>query len=287
VPATVKWNWEAEAKRFTPALETHVVSGRVPYRLSHKPTFIIINYDILKDWVQELLNWNPTLIVLDEAHFIKNTKTKRSKAAIKLAQNCKHVICLTGTPVVNCPVEFYRCLKLIAPNLFPSFWRFAQRYCGAHHNGFGWDFRGASNELELHKILTKKTKIMKRYLDFLNEDNYDETYWSKIIGGKDVTIKISEIENYLKTAPVIKILVDDIKDMCIHKNKKDETTRKRADAAELKYPIIISKNLDGKYNMILDGHHRLQKAINTNEKFIKAKVLDLKTSPKVYQMMFR
>ena len=128
---------------------------------------------------------------------------------------------------------------------------------------------------------------MKRYLDFLNEDNYDETYWSKIIGGKDVTIKISEIENYLKTAPVIKILVDDIKDMCIHKNKKDETTRKRADAAELKYPIIISKNLDGKYNMILDGHHRLQKAINTNEKFIKAKVLDLKTSPKVYQMMFR
>ena len=39
--------------------------------------------------------------------------------------------------------------------------------------------------------------------------------------------------------------------------------------------------------MILDGHHRLQKAINTKQKNIKAKVLDLKTAPEKYKIMFR
>jgi ParB-like chromosome segregation protein Spo0J len=38
--------------------------------------------------------------------------------------------------------------------------------------------------------------------------------------------------------------------------------------------------------MILDGHHRLLKAINNNIETIKARVLDLSTAPKLYQSMF-
>ena len=52
-------------------------------------------------------------------------------------------------------------------------------------------------------------------------------------------------------------------------------------------PHIITKNIDGNYHTILDGHHRLQKAINTHQKTIKAKVLDLKTCPEKYQFLFR
>jgi len=128
---------------------------------------------------------------------------------------------------------------------------------------------------------------MKYLKTFEYYNHYQETSWIDTIDGKEVTITIGEIEKYLNNSPVVEIPVDEIKDMCIHKDKKDEATRKRAEAADLSFPIIISKNTDGKYNMILDGHHRLQKAINTNEKYIKAKVLDLKTAPKEYKIMFR
>ena len=57
-----------------------------------------------------------------------------------------------------------------------------------------------------------------------------------------------------------------------------ESTFKRAMKSDLKYPIIITKN-KGKYNMVLDGNHRLHKAIKSGVETIEAKVLDLSKVP--------
>ena len=118
-------------------------------------------------------------------------------------------------------------------------------------------------------------------------ENYESTSWADMINGKEVTITIQDVQNYLKNTPIIEISVDEIKDMCVHKLKTDDVTLQRVMSADLNYPIIISKDLNGEYNMILDGHHRLQKAINTKQKTIKAKVLDLKNVSKEWQFMFR
>lgn len=113
-------------------------------------------------------------------------------------------------------------------------------------------------------------------------ENYKETSWTD----DDVTITIKEVEDYLKDEEVIEIPVKEIADKCIHKDKKDKKTKDRAEASDLSFPIIITTT-KGKYGMILDGHHRLQKAINTEEKTIKAKVLNLDDAPKKYQEMFK
>jgi hypothetical protein len=128
-------------------------------------------------------------------------------------------------------------------------------------------------------------KYLKGYK--LYTENYKETSWADVINGEEATITIQDVEDYLKDEPVIEIPVAEIKDMSIHKSKTDEPTLKRVSAADLNFPIIITKGLDGKYTMILDGHHRLQKAINTNQEAIKAKVLDLKSAPDKYKFMFR
>lgn len=116
-------------------------------------------------------------------------------------------------------------------------------------------------------------------------NHYKETYWTRLIDNKDVTITISDIEKYLQKVKPINILVNDIKNMSIHKDKKDKETLKRVNQSDNKYPIIISKS-EGKYTMILDGHHRLQKAINNNYEYISAKILDLNNAPREYKIMF-
>jgi hypothetical protein len=134
--------------------------------------------------------------------------------------------------------------------------------------------------------------MIKKYLEFILEDNevdknYNETSWTMDINGKEKTITIHMIQDFLKDEPIVDIKVEDIKDKCIHLDKKDKKTLERAQKSDLKYPIIICKNLDGTYGMIIDGHHRLKKAIDNEVKNIKAKILDLKKAPSIYKKMFK
>jgi hypothetical protein len=66
-----------------------------------------------------------------------------------------------------------------------------------------------------------------------------------------------------------------------------EYSQESIDIVDLQHPIIIVKNNDG-FKYILDGNHRLQKAINEEFKFIKARILDLsdKSTPEKFKIMF-
>ena len=61
----------------------------------------------------------------------------------------------------------------------------------------------------------------------------------------------------------------------------------RIAAANLDYPIIVIKD-KGQYRFVLDGNHRLQKAIDEKAESIKAKILDLDNpeTPEVFKKMF-
>jgi SWI/SNF-related matrix-associated actin-dependent regulator 1 of chromatin subfamily A len=170
VPASLKWNWGDEIDKWTPEKKYIILSGLTPQRISFKYDIVILNYDILHAWVKALKRWGPSVIIADEAHYLKNSKAKRTKAFIKVRAICKYFIALTGTPIVNAPVEFFRVINMVQPGRFPSFWYFVQRYCGAKHNGFGWDFRGSSNEEELYDILTKEGIMLRRLKKDVKKD---------------------------------------------------------------------------------------------------------------------
>ncbi|KKK71730.1 hypothetical protein LCGC14_2910990, partial [marine sediment metagenome] len=69
--------------------------------------------------------WN--ILVVDECHKIKNKRTQRAKAvnAIKARQR----LYLTGTPIVNRPVELWPIISMLDPATFSDFFKFAKRYC--------------------------------------------------------------------------------------------------------------------------------------------------------------
>lgn len=126
------------------------------------------------------------------------------------------------------------------------------------------------------------------YKLFIENKDFEETYWTTEVNGKQVKVTIHEIQDYLKSvnAPTIEIPVDEIYDMCCHAEKTDEETIERSERSDLSFPIIIAKGINGNWTMILDGHHRLFKAHNNGVKKIKATVLDLKEAPRVYQKLF-
>ena len=195
VPASLKLNWEREAGAWMTKPNTQVLSGRPSHEYKGtKPLggdIIIVNYDILSNtvkkekdpktgkmksveipgtgWIDYLQKIKPKALIIDEAHAIKNSDALRTKAVLKLAKEVDHMIALSGTPIVNRPSEFFNPLSAIAPQMFPSFWKFAHRYCGAHHNGFGWDFTGASHTGELHQRLTSSIMLRRVKKDVLKE----------------------------------------------------------------------------------------------------------------------
>lgn len=168
-PASVKLNWVREAKRW-PTREFRVayLSGRTPEPLDLSGNVLyVINYDIAAAWSKELSRHLWDVIVLDESHYLKNTKAQRTKAILgsKIGQEfplrSKRRIALSGTPIVNRPVEAWPVLAWLDPERWGNFWAYAKRYCGAYHNGWGWDFSGASNLEELNARL-RKTIMLRR-----------------------------------------------------------------------------------------------------------------------------
>jgi len=166
-PASLKFNWQNEIEKWMPDPSIEILSGTKTY-LPQKD-IIIINYDILFAWTDILKKINPKILIFDEVHKTKSSKAQRTKASKKLAKNIPHIIALSGTPILNRPIEIYNALYIIDNTLFPNYRYFAQQYCNYHFNGFGWDANGASNVLELNQRLTSSVMIRRLKKDVLPE----------------------------------------------------------------------------------------------------------------------
>ena len=170
VPASLKLNWEREYEMWIGKKHTQILSGKKNHSISvAKKPIIIINYDILSAWVEDLKKIHAQVLILDESHYIKNNKAQRTKAVKKIAKNISHIIALSGTPIINRPIEMYNALRLINHTAVPSRWDYAMRYCVARHNGFGWDLNGATNTKELHDKLVNTIMIRRLKADVLSE----------------------------------------------------------------------------------------------------------------------
>lgn len=167
VPDCVKLNWEIESIRWMKKPKIEVLYGRTPYYV--EGDILVINYDCIAAWVPYLISLNLKVLILDEVHSIKNNTAKRTKAVKKLGKGIPYVIGLSGTPIMNRPVEIYNAVSMIDPMLFPNYMSFVRRYCDAKSNGFGLDVNGASNTEELHRKLIQSIMIRRLKKDVLTD----------------------------------------------------------------------------------------------------------------------
>ena len=165
-PASLKENWSREMETWLTAdRQIKIVSGGSD-KIPDDVDIAIVNYDLLKKNEEAILGSEWGLAILDEAHYIKNPKSQRSKVAVNI--KAKRKIALTGTPISNRPIELQPIAGWLAPKAFGNFFKFGLRYAGAYRARFGWNFDGASNLDELQRVLRqsimvrrKKTEVMK------------------------------------------------------------------------------------------------------------------------------
>jgi len=150
VPAVVSTNWVDEINKWAPG-ETvqRIKTGK--QKLDPKASCYVVTYDLARRRVEELKALAPKALIFDECHYLKNYKAQRTKAMLDLVSqvNPEAVIGLSGTPILNRPVEFYTTLKMLRPADYASWKKYVTRYCGAYRDRFGWQIGGATNTEEL------------------------------------------------------------------------------------------------------------------------------------------
>lgn len=169
-PASLKFNWVAEATKHSTGFRCEVLEGRKPQHLDPlKADVWVVNYDVLADWLGELRRVNPMLVIADECHMAKSRTAKRSKALRSLCKGVPCVLALSGTPLVNRPAELYNVLNILRPELYPSFFQFATEYCRLRRTPWGLDYSGAKNLGRLHSRLLRECMVRRKKEDVLKD----------------------------------------------------------------------------------------------------------------------
>jgi len=217
-PANAKYEWEDQINQHIKDMKCEVLTGQKPYKT--KADVLIVNYDIVSYWKEALAKLGIKGLVMDECHKVKNLKTQRTATCKELSKKCKVVIPMSGTPIVNRPVEFFPVLNMLYPSEFGSFWKYAFRYCQPRKGfrGQGWRFDGATNTEELHErvspfmirrmkseVLTElppKQRIMIN-VDITNRREYDSAQndflkWLEKNQGKKAAKKASKAVEFVR-----------------------------------------------------------------------------------------
>lgn len=170
-PLTLVGNWEDEISKFT-RIPYMKLRGTPKERIDILTEFaaipgfkiLIVNYEGVKANLTTLNALKFDVAIFDEAHYIKNPKSSRTKACQALLS--KRSFLLTGTPMLNHVNELWTLLNRIDPAFYPDYYKFVNRYCvfGGYKEK---SVIGVKNERQLKEQLSKimVRRLKKNVLD--------------------------------------------------------------------------------------------------------------------------
>ena len=124
-PTSLVGNWFAEAQRFAPDLKVLVYHGSDRFSAQFADYDLIIStYGTVVRDKALFLKYAFDYLILDEAQFIKNARTKTTQIMQQL--NAKFRLCLTGTPLENHLGELWSLFHFLMPGLLGTIKEFRQ-----------------------------------------------------------------------------------------------------------------------------------------------------------------
>ena len=119
-PTSLAANWQREIAKFAPSLRTVVLRGPKRHRTYSAIAdhdVVITSYPILSRDIDRMVKQSWSVLVLDEAHTIKNPRSQTHRAARRLAELATSRICLTGTPIENHLGELWALFDFLNPGM--------------------------------------------------------------------------------------------------------------------------------------------------------------------------
>jgi superfamily II DNA or RNA helicase len=117
-PTSLMTNWMEESARFAPSLKVLLLQGKERMDLFDQidgADIVLTTYALLPRDEEKLREHEYHLVILDESHYIKNTRSKAAQTAGSL--NARHRLCLSGTPLENHLGELWSQFHFLLPGL--------------------------------------------------------------------------------------------------------------------------------------------------------------------------
>ena len=245
-PATLKFNWKREIENYTNETIT-IVDGKK----WGSSKFIIVNYDILKNFhstdkkdnLNIINDENFDLVIMDEAHYVSNSKAQRTKLVNDITSRVNRVWLLTGTPMTSRPMNYYNLLKIVESRVTNNWVGYVKRYCEGYQINRGgrkiWLTNGASNLDELRdrtkqkvlrrlkeEILDLPDKIITPIFLELNSNEYKKEVgeyldWADKNGNESLSIQLTKLMKVRQIIANEKLKnTFELVDQCLEQDKK-------------------------------------------------------------------
>ena len=230
VPGQLVAQWEEKFHEFTD-LDFRTLAGRTKvkrdsiYACSCK--IFLINYELIARDKKQLVYWQPSLLLTDEASKYKNPETKLAAALCDIALACDRIIGLSATPIQTSLMNLHSIYEVIKNDLFGSLDLFRGRYLIERkwtmelRNGRRFTMRdtiGHKNLYELKQIISPY--YLRRTLDEVDEElpevlppkvEYLELHKEQKVAYKklvDSTLKLLDAQKTKRNIHILQLILD-------------------------------------------------------------------------------
>lgn len=217
---STKFNWLNEIKKHTyedgyilgtrqRLNGTEYISGiedKIEDIQNRKEFFLITNIETLRndDFIKALKkNTRINCILLDEAHHIITQEAKQTKNLLRL-ENYKCKIAMTGTPVLNKPLDVYTSLKWldIENSSYSTFKNYYCNFTGPFHNILcGYKNLNVLREQLSHHMLRRKTEDVLDLPELRETDEYVEMSSAQRTVYKEIQTGLLEQVDLILSSP--------------------------------------------------------------------------------------
>ncbi|PKI43064.1 hypothetical protein CRG98_036543, partial [Punica granatum] len=199
--------------------------------------FNVISYDAVPKIQNALLSSDFKVVIADESHFLKNAQAKRTTASLPVIKKAQYAILLSGTPALSRPIELFKQLEALYPEVYKNVHEYGNRYC---KGGIFGVYQGASNHEELHNLMKATVMIRRLKKDVLNQlpvKRRQQVFLD--LAEKDMR-KINALFRELKTIKEkIKACTSKEEAESLKFTEKNLITKIYTDSAEAKIPAVI------------------------------------------------
>jgi len=219
-PPAVRYHWESEANKWTDRGYTVHVMTKEMEAIPEGTNILIVSYSLLNSpmMVDQLKARKWAVCILDEIHFLKSTKAKRSKIVLGrggIITKCTYVWGLTATPMDNSPIDLWPIFRAMGKEFLPEKTRdwmgYTRWFCARYKDNFGrWDVKGCMNLPVLRKALFDSGFALRRTKDEVLKELPSKTFrlvplvstnsgkaeikWDQKLRGKGVRLTVSAAE---------------------------------------------------------------------------------------------